>query len=394
MSVATHDEPEILMGIPLPNGKLAMWLFLVTEIMFFTALLGTYMILRNGQPTPSNPWPSPHDVHLAEWIGAGNTFVLILSSFCVVLAHHYLHHGEVKKAVRYIAATLALGLVFLAVKAYEYKAKFDHEILPGRIYEQFDKGDNGNRFIAHVKAQLEHIVGAVNDAARPDAKSLLDDLNAGKVTPTEFVERAVKIKAGDSSAKITTQLPDEKGPKVTDAEFLRKAKHEVEDLVGHGGANEKALPMCKALLAEMSVVKTPGMSARAVNERIVGAKTMKKKQPGEADMTTKPSTYIDLPEKSRPADATMEVGILEVDPNVHLSHAIPWGNLWASCYFAMTGFHALHVLGGLVVFAIMLVLYARGEFGPQHAGFVENTGLYWHFVDIVWIFLFPLLYLV
>ena len=107
MSVATHDEPEILMGIPLPNGKLAMWLFLVTEIMFFTALLGTYMILRNGQPTPSNPWPTPHDVHLAEWIGAANTFVLILSSFFVVLAHHFLHHGEVKKAARYIAATLA-----------------------------------------------------------------------------------------------------------------------------------------------------------------------------------------------------------------------------------------------------------------------------------------------
>ena len=60
----------------------------------------------------------------------------------------------------------------------------------------------------------------------------------------------------------------------------------------------------------------------------------------------------------------------------------------------MTGFHALHVLGGLVVFAIFLIGALLGKFGPQHELAIELTGLYWHFVDIVWIFLFPLLYLV
>jgi cytochrome c oxidase subunit 3 len=76
--------------------------------------------------------------------------------------------------------------------------------------------------------------------------------------------------------------------------------------------------------------------------------------------------------------------------DLHLSPTIPFGNMWASCYFAMTGFHALHVLGGLVVFALMLLM----TFGPRHVGMLEIVGLYWHFVDIVWIFLFPLLYLV
>ena len=77
------------MGLPLPNGKLAMWLFLVTEIMFFTALIGMYIILRNGTPTQSPfRWPTPHEVHLVEWIGAVNTFVLICSSLTVVLAHY------------------------------------------------------------------------------------------------------------------------------------------------------------------------------------------------------------------------------------------------------------------------------------------------------------------
>src|SRR5262249_49814138 len=70
-----------------------------------------------------------------EWIGAGNTFVLIVSSLTIVLAHYYLGKKEVKKATMYIGATLALGAVFLLVKAYEYHSKFSHDILPGRIGE-------------------------------------------------------------------------------------------------------------------------------------------------------------------------------------------------------------------------------------------------------------------
>ena len=68
---------------------------------------------------------------------------------------------------------------------------------------------------------------------------------------------------------------------------------------------------------------------------------------------------------------------------------IPGGNMWASTYFLLTGFHALHVLVGLIVFAVMIPL----TLNIAQAGFVENIGLYWHFVDLVWIFLFPLLYL-
>jgi cytochrome c oxidase subunit 3 len=79
---------------------------------------------------------------------------------------------------------------------------------------------------------------------------------------------------------------------------------------------------------------------------------------------------------------------------LRISPLIPWGNMWSSCYFLMTGFHALHVFGGLVVFAIILIGAARGKLTTRHEGVLENVGLYWHFVDIVWIFLFPLLYLV
>jgi cytochrome c oxidase subunit 3 len=116
MTQNAHDEHSP-MALPLPNGKLAMWLFLVTEIMFFTAMIGTYLIIRNSIPThPVIRWPTPDAVHLVEWIGALNTFVLILSSLTVVLAHHAAGKGDFKMATIYIGVTTVLGVVFLKTR--------------------------------------------------------------------------------------------------------------------------------------------------------------------------------------------------------------------------------------------------------------------------------------
>ena len=68
--------------------------------------------------------------------------------------------------------------------------------------------------------------------------------------------------------------------------------------------------------------------------------------------------------------------------------------LFVSFYFAMTGLHALHMVIGIALLAILVVLGWRGRFSRQNHNAVEVSGLYWHFVDIVWIFLFPLLYLI
>jgi cytochrome c oxidase subunit 3 len=62
-------------------------------------------------------------------------------------------------------------------------------------------------------------------------------------------------------------------------------------------------------------------------------------------------------------------------------------------YFAMTGLHAIHVTAGILIITLMAVLAHRGSFSTEHYMPIEVTGLYWHFVDIVWVFLFPLLYL-
>jgi len=68
--------------------------------------------------------------------------------------------------------------------------------------------------------------------------------------------------------------------------------------------------------------------------------------------------------------------------------------LFFSLYFGMTGLHALHMVIGLALLGWLARQAIRGRFGPAFHTPIENCGLYWHFVDIVWIFLFPLLYLI
>jgi cytochrome c oxidase subunit III len=63
-------------------------------------------------------------------------------------------------------------------------------------------------------------------------------------------------------------------------------------------------------------------------------------------------------------------------------------------YFFMTGLHALHMIIGIGILSVLVIMAGRDRFNDQYYAPLEVTGLYWHFVDIVWIFLFPLLYLI
>jgi cytochrome c oxidase subunit 3 len=63
-------------------------------------------------------------------------------------------------------------------------------------------------------------------------------------------------------------------------------------------------------------------------------------------------------------------------------------------YFFMTGLHGIHVLGGIGVFIWLLIRANKGQFGPKYFGPIDYAALYWHLVDLIWIYLFPLLYLI
>jgi cytochrome c oxidase subunit III len=82
-------------------------------------------------------------------------------------------------------------------------------------------------------------------------------------------------------------------------------------------------------------------------------------------------------------------------PGSEVLKNMPKGELlFFGLYFMMTGLHALHVLIGMILLTINLFKIRNGKVGSKHYLHLENTGLYWHLVDLIWIFLFPLLYLI
>lgn len=130
---------------PVTPGKVAMWLFLATEIMFFTGLIGSYIVLRAGSPPTAyshqyppgtDPaqipdaaevqffnWPKPYDSlvnPLSIDLTAVNTFILICSSVTMVLALSAIQRGDKRKLSMFLLATVLIGSVFLSVQIYEY----------------------------------------------------------------------------------------------------------------------------------------------------------------------------------------------------------------------------------------------------------------------------------
>ncbi len=132
---AAHTSVSTTTGIP--NGKLGMWLFLASEVMFFTGLIAAYLVLRFSHPA----WPGSEG-HLSVPLGTANTLLLICSSTTIVLALAANHRlpaapgaaqaGNQMGAVRgWLVATIVLGLAFVAIKiCIEYAAKLSHHIVP------------------------------------------------------------------------------------------------------------------------------------------------------------------------------------------------------------------------------------------------------------------------
>jgi len=109
----------------IPTNKLGMWLFLASEVMFFTGLIAAYVVLRIGNPA----WPGPEG-HLSVPIGTANTFILILSSMTMVMAFAEVQRNHQSGLRLFLLWTILLGSAFLVIKAYEYGTKFAHGITP------------------------------------------------------------------------------------------------------------------------------------------------------------------------------------------------------------------------------------------------------------------------
>ena len=111
----------------LEASTLGMWVFLVTEIMFFGGLFMAYILYRYWYP---DAWAAASN-HLNVQMGAVNTVVLIVSSLTMVMAVRSAQIGSFRGQINYLIATIAFGATFLVVKYFEYAEKFEHHLVPG-----------------------------------------------------------------------------------------------------------------------------------------------------------------------------------------------------------------------------------------------------------------------
>jgi cytochrome c oxidase subunit 3 len=412
-----HIQLEYQPALPITNGKLCLWLFLSTEIMFFAALIGTYIVLRWG--APSNTWPAPTDVHVAEWIGATNTFVLLFSSFTIVAALESARANKPARAKTFLFATFFLGCIFLGFKSYEYASKFDHGIYPwayprSRLYDKADvyyasavrdrlngirteldaqenaafdslsekeqallrRGQQNRKKLSKKDAAKFETVNEKYEAVRPDEeeRELLDEVMMLQGALARWTEREVARNPDGEKAEAMM---------ITMAYWVYPL-HDFEDYV-KSYVEQEQLENKDRLAAALGVVSDIEQQLDAVAAD----------DPQRAIITPKLTVAKDEVRLIRDRQELLSHmpeshhGLNEEHHGLKLPMFIPSGNVWASTYFLMTGFHAIHVMIGLIIFALALPL----RLDPKRGGFLEATGLYWHFVDLVWIFLFPLLYL-
>lgn len=394
-----HQELRYQSAIPVSPGKIAMWLFLSTEIMFFTALVGTYIVLRFGVPAGS--WPTPQEVHVIEWLGAVNTFVLICSSVTIVFALEAAKHADPVRAKRWLLLTFVLGCGFLGIKATEYSSKFSHGIHPATprsvLYDRADA--------VWLSALKEHVRASVveqekNGATAETSQELaaMFQIQSGMVQWTESkVGRTDDpLMQEQAMAALASQIyPESFSPEELQrvSRYMNSELAEVKQLLAE---NERQLLQSNADLktlqdsiSELKKVAEPNeQQASKLAETSVAAN----------QKTVAITTLTGQGAPLRNRLAAIEAFHLADDQHHHgLNHrlnlklpmVLPSGNTWANTYFLLTGMHAIHVLIGLIAFLLMMPM----KLGVARAGLVENVALYWHFVDIVWIFLFPLLYL-
>jgi cytochrome c oxidase subunit 3 len=282
-------DPMISHGDPSPPGKVGIWLFLASEIMFFVAILGSYIILRGG----SHELFADHAMALSKPAAAINTLVLIFSSLTMALSVDAAQKGKPKLMAICLALTLACAGAFMGIKAYEYNDK------------------------AHHRTIVTHEMQEGASASAPTQVFVYD----GHVLHEE---------ANGDIAFEGLRVPLEK--------FAN-------------GSN--------------------GFDIHLVSEESLH-RFLKAESGG--------------PHKIVPEEYHLRAS----DIGTQITYG-PWKNIFYACYFTLTGVHGLHVLGGMIPLSILLVQGLRGRIFPHH---VEYVGLYWHFVDLVWIFLFPLLYLI
>lgn len=377
------------------SAKLGMWLFLATEILLFGGLFCGYAVFRGNYPEIFD-WGSKH---LNVNLGAINTVVLIVSSVTMAAAVTFAQMKKRWPIIIALSATFLCGVIFMAIKSVEYEHKRHEGLLPGTYFsyvaheDQGEEGGGGE--VGSPVAKGDAIVGAkLWKATCRSCHGIAGEGVTGQgrdIRTSQFIyektdlELLKFVKVGrmpfDKLNTTGIQMPPRGGnPTLTDADLI--------DIIAFVRSFHKDPPNVAGEDAtETDPDAAPGEDAAgedAAENNIAAAEP----PPPPVDE----EFYI--PRSVVPAASAGPPGIMTPDQQVHDTSPPKNAHLYFSFYFAMTGLHGLHVLAGMGVIAWLIFLAAKGRFDNGFFTPVDLGGLYWHIVDLIWIFLFPLLYLI
>jgi len=372
----------------LASDKLGIWLFLATEILMFGGLFCGYAYYRGQHPEIFLYAHKMLDTNL----GAINTAVLLTSSLTMAWAVRAAQINAQKTLKFMLIATFMGGVGFMVIKTIEYKSKFDHKLYPGEanLYYPQDHDNDKNTPKWFTEKQLAKIEN--NERyydIRPgeyihhhddhhDDEHYSDESHADDSHSDEDESYAAGHEDSHGEDSHDESHADEDGH-IEVAEV--DGDHEADELDDHGGDHggehgddqyaevTPASPVMPVVAnipaADHSSIPAPASAAQGVSVDYIGAEVHHYGSHG------KPITFDDLPdiEKART-------------------------HMFFQVYFLMTGLHGLHVVVGMGLIGYLIVKAFAGAYSAKFFTPVDVIGLYWHIVDLIWIFLFPLLYLI
>jgi cytochrome c oxidase subunit 3 len=317
-------------------GKLGMWLFLATEVLLFGGLFCGYAVWRGNHPELFKYGSQ----FLNTTLGATNTAVLILSSLTMAWGVTAAQQNKQGLLRLMLFLTLCGAATFMVIKFFEYKHKFDEGWFPG-IHFYDVPGKRAEMFWEGV----EH--------PKPTSAS-------------ETAEGAENLPASSAThAPATTAAPA----------AGNEAAAPAPAAPAHGEAGEGGL-----------TVETVGLSSQSALPP-VDQPTFAPAQVGPKGL----APHASLEEK--PFEFEQRHHDVQVHPLLDVNRPDNT-HIFFNLYFMMTGLHGIHVLVGMIVIAWLLFRSFRGDFSSEYFTPIDLGGLYWHIVDLIWIFLFPLFYLI
>jgi len=322
--IAHHfDSPEQQFD----SGKLGIWLFLVTEVLFFSGLFVAYTLYRNHHP---EIFQQAH-VYLDKVLGGINTVVLLFSSLTMALAVRAAQLGKNRQCSIYVLITMVCASIFLGVKAVEYSHKWEKGIWVRK----------------HFNLDYDHHINP--ETALGQAFGVSDYLVYISIIPAVLLGLFVLW-------AVLAQLQKQ--------------------------------PNCAKLMACLAIMVC-GYFIGAVGGEAY-EKILHGKSDGHAHFQYNSQQPLELHALTAVADETEDASMSEsAKKKLHRDIGI-----FFSIYYCMTGLHAIHIIAGIIALAWVLWRSILGHWRSDYFGPVDFVGLYWHLVDLIWIYLFPLLYLI